>query len=171
MKIRNKKVAGGIAGVFVSTLLAASFAFQSEGMRYVAYQDYVGKWTICAGHTRGVEKGDTATREQCGRYAAQDVAIAQRAVDRCIRVPMSVGQYAAFTDASFNLGPSVMCGSTLQRLANNGKMQAACRQLPRWVYADGDVLPGLVTRRKLEQAACLAEYGWFHSVISLLPKE
>lgn len=171
MKIKNKKVAGGIAGVIAATLMAGSFVFQSEGMLYKAYQDAVGVWTICAGHTRGVQPGDVATPEQCGKYASQDILIAQKAVDRCIRVPMSVGQYAAFTDAAYNIGPSVMCGSTLQRLANSGHMKAACRQLPRWKYAGGRVLPGLITRRALEQAACLTEYGLLTSVLSLLPEE
>lgn len=139
----------------LSTLVAAWIIFPSESVEYRAYQDAVGVWTICMGHTRGVHEGMVAGKDECVDYAIKDIQIAQKAVDRCIHHQMTVWQYAAFTDASFNIGPSVVCGSTLQRMANAGDMTGACNQLPRWVYADGRKLRGLVIRRELDRWVCL----------------
>ena len=55
---------GGVAG---AATIAAIVAFIGpwEGRRYTAYQDIVGVWTICEGHTKGVKAGDVATDAQC----------------------------------------------------------------------------------------------------------
>jgi len=55
-------------------------------------------------------------------------------------------------DAVYNIGPAVVCGSTLQRKANAG--EPFCDELLRWDRADGKVLPGLVKRRQDEAALC-----------------
>jgi GH24 family phage-related lysozyme (muramidase) len=63
----------------------------------------------------------------------------------------------AFTDATYNLGPSVVCGSDLQRLANAGDLPGACNQLPRWNKAGGKVVDGLTQRREMERRICLGD--------------
>lgn len=135
--------------------LASALASQHEGVRYVAYRDVGGVWTICYGHTRGVKQGDTATPAQCRSWLARDMPAAYAAVDRCITASLTLGQAAAFTDAAFNLGPQVVCGSTLQKLANSGHVVEACHQLPRWNHADGKVLRGLTSRRGDERDLCV----------------
>lgn len=47
---------------------------QDEGVRYVAYPDLGGKFTICSGTTTGVKAGDTATEEECDAKTAADLA-------------------------------------------------------------------------------------------------
>ena len=82
------------------------------------------------------------------------MAEANATVNRCIAVPMTVGQEAALTDAAYNIGPAIVCHSTLQRYANAGQWPQACAQLSRWVYAGSQQLPGLVKRRASERALC-----------------
>lgn len=60
------------------------------------------------------------------------------------------------TSAAYNVGPAVVCGSTLQRYANASEWPAACSQLKRWVYGGGQVLPGLVKRRDAEYKVCMS---------------
>lgn len=148
-----KWAVGGVATIVlaVAGVLGAHF----EGTRYQAYQDSGGVWTICQGHTQDVHAGDTATPAQCRAYLQREMADAYSDVQRCIHVPLTIGQQAAFTDAVYNLGPSVVCNSTLQRMANAGHVRQACAQLARWVYADGKQLAGLVRRRAAEQRLCL----------------
>ena len=146
-----------LAAVVVAA--AAAFGSHFEGRRLSSYQDVAGIWSICDGHTAGVKQGDQATDSQCDAWLKEEMGGALDTVQRCIRVPLTMGQLVAFTDATYNLGASVVCGSTLQRLANAGDLVGACHQLPRWVHAGGrpEPVPGLVARRDREMKLCLGE--------------
>lgn len=152
-----------------ATAIAAGMAMDWEGHANRAYYDRYGKvWTICAGHTAGVKAGDTATDAQCQVYLEQDMAAARATVDRCIHANLTQPQRAAFIDAAFNIGPSVVCGSTLQAKANSGDVVGACLELTDaldkrgnrtgWASAGGQYMPGLKNRRTEERNACI---GYF----------
>lgn len=150
---RKKWIAGSFAALVIA--LASAIGGHYEGVRYQAYWDAYGQvWTICAGHTAGVKQGDTATPEQCRAWLQQDYRRAYDAVDRCITAPLTLGQAAAFVDAAYNIGPGVVCGSTLQKLANRGDVVGACEQLPLWDHAGGQRLRGLTLRRGDERDLC-----------------
>lgn len=135
MKLGHK-LAGGVLGGALA--LAGGLVAHWEGTRYTAYQDITGRWTICNGHTRDVHEGDTATAAQCRAWRKEDLLAANRAIDRCINITLNANQRAALMDAVYNIGPSVVCGSTLQRKANAG--QPFCRELLRWDHAGGRVV-------------------------------
>lgn len=137
--------------------LATALGGYYEGTRHVAYPDPSGNgvWTICQGHTQGVKPGERASDAQCAAYLSSDMQAAYADVQRCITYPIPVTVQAAFTDAAYNIGAHVVCGSTLQRLANDGDVRGACEQLTRWNKADGKVMPGLVNRRAAERDLCL----------------
>lgn len=144
-----------IAASFVPLVLALAGAMEThfEGVVYKATPDPAGHgWFICYGHTQGVMPGDTATPDQCRRYLAQDNKINYAAVNRCITAALTVSQAAAFVDAVHNLGQQVVCGSTLQKLANSGHVVEACHQLPRWNHPLS--LPGLTVRRGADTDLC-----------------
>lgn len=134
-----------------------------------AYQDVTGTWTICYGHTKGVRAGDHATLGQCNAWLEQEMAQAQRTVLSCIEYPMTTNQLGALTSGTYNVGPRLVCGSTLQRLANAGDMKGACEQLtqakngkgePRgWAYSAGRWFRGLFNRRVDEQNVCWPSWG------------
>ncbi|VVD76046.1 muraminidase [Pandoraea eparura] len=151
MDIKQKLLAvlgsGAIAALMV---LVPHF----EGVRYVAYQDSVGVWTICYGHTRGVRAGMTATQAQCDAWLVEDIEIALDAVDRNVRVPISETERAALGDFAFNLGEPNLRKSTLLRLVNLGRQDDACNEYRRWVLAGGRKLDGLVRRRDVEEWLC-----------------
>lgn len=151
------KLPAFLAAIVVSA--AALFGSHFEGRRLNAYQDVASVWSICDGHTAGVKPGDTATDSQCQAWLQEEMGTALATVQRCIHTPMSLGQLVAFTDATYNAGESIVCGSTLQRLANAGDMTGACNQLPRWVHAGGSTnpVPGLVARREQERRMCLGQ--------------
>ncbi|MGA0588107.1 lysozyme [Dyella sp. KRB-257] len=160
---RWQKLAMSGAG---AAAIAVGMSMDWEGTVHRAYYDRLGQvWTICTGHTRGVKPGDTATDAQCTAYLQQDQAEARAAVDRCIHATLTDGQRAAFTDASFNLGPAVVCGSTLQRKANAGDVIGACLQLTDAMDRRGNVVgwtspgssaeQGLRNRRTDERNLCL----------------
>ena len=99
-------------------------------------------------------RGKKYTKAECKDLLRLDMLEANYHVRRCIRVPMTTGQEAALTSATFNVGPRVVCGSTLQAMANAGDWKGACAQLDRWNRAGGRVFRGLVLRRASERAVC-----------------
>jgi len=82
------------------------------------------------------------------------MAEANEAVNRCLPMPKLPQIEAALTSATFNIGPRVVCGSTLQRKALANDWPGACAELARWNRAGGRVLRGLTLRRLDEQAVC-----------------
>jgi lysozyme len=65
-------------------------------------------------------------------------------------LPCTQGQFDALTDFVFNLGEARFASSTLLRKHQVGNYPGAALEFPRWVYAGGRVLPGLVKRRAAE---------------------
>jgi lysozyme len=68
-------------------------------------------------------------------------------------------QLAAIVDFTFNLGAGRLQTSTLRRRVNQGNWNAAAKELKRWVYGGGRVLPGLVARREVESQLLLNVHG------------
>lgn len=151
-------LAGG--GATYLSLDGAQQIASREGYRLVAYPDPAtggAPWTICRGHTKGVYRGMRATHEQCDQWYAEDLRVAERAVQRNVRVPLKQGEYNAMVSFVFNVGEANLRTSTLLRKVNAGDRRGSCNQYPRWIYAHKMVLNGLVTRRYEEQATCLKD--------------
>ena len=145
-------VAGGLAAVLA---LAGLTIAKWEGTKYVPYQDVVGVWTVCVGHTGpDVIPGKKYTQAECDALLQADMAEANSHVRRCIPVPMLRQVEAALTSLVFNVGPRGVCGSTLQRKAMANDWPGACEELPRWNKAGGRAVRGLTYRRADELRLC-----------------
>ena len=71
----------------------------------------------------------------------------------CIPPDLPDSVKAASLSFGYNVGAAKFCASTFAsrlRIYDRG----ACAELDRWVYAGGQKLPGLVTRRARERALC-----------------
>lgn len=141
--------------------LAVAIAAPAEGLRNWAYRDPVGIPTICFGYTRGVQMGDFKDTAECRGLLTSEMLAAVDQVERCVPgLPVEV--LAAFSDAVYNLGPTIACNpgqSTAARMLRAGDLAGACNQLPRWNKARvaGVLveLPGLTKRRTDERDLCL----------------
>lgn len=119
------------------------------------YWDTFGKvWTVCEGHTGGVDPNQMYSDAECKAFKDADIAVANAAVKRCLPMPMLAQIEAAMTDAVYNIGPKVVCGSTIQRKALANDWPGACAGLDAWKYAGGRVLKGLVRRRSDARGIC-----------------
>jgi lysozyme len=123
----------------------------SEGLRLKAYQDSVGVWTIGYGHTATAHPGMEITNDQADALLRKDLAWAEDAVTRLVTVPITDGQFSALVSFTFNLGAGALGESTLLRKINAGKFVEAGNEFGKWVFAGGQELPGLVTRRSSER--------------------
>jgi len=124
-----------------------------EGLRLKAYQDSVGVWTIGYGHTNNVKPGDVLSDEsQASGLLAFDLANAEAAVSRLVKVDLTDNQFAALVSFVFNLGSGNFAMSTLLKKINSGDMAGAAKEFKRWNRAGKKVLAGLVRRRDAEAA-------------------
>ena len=78
------------------------------------------------------------------------------AVQRYVKVPLTQGQYDALVDFAYNAGAKNLLQSTLLKKLNAKNYAGASKEFEKWVYGGGKVLPGLVRRRKAEQALFLS---------------
>jgi len=175
----KKFLAGVLAALGISAGLL-SFVETEEGFGpknaqglYIAYPDPSPNtgWklpTICNGHTRGVYKGMTATKEQCRAWLKEDLAIAAKDVVRCVKVALGKNSYDALVSYNFNTG--AVCGDMATWVNTRSCKEAAkaFNEIPqknkdgtirmqngkpvmRYTTGGGVVLKGLITRRAKER--------------------
>jgi len=152
--MNNKAVIGGSVGAAVFAL-AAPLIMYFEGVKYEPYLDSVGVLTVCYGHTKNVERGKKYSKAECQALLELDMFDANAAVNRCLPMPKLPQIEAALTSAAFNIGPRIVCGSTLQKKALANDWPGACNELGRWNKAGGRELKGLTLRRIDERNLCL----------------
>ena len=73
-------------------------------------------------------------------------------------VILNENQYGAFVSWCFNVGTGNVQTSTLVERLNalEDPNVVAAEELPQWVYAGGEIMPGLVRRRDAEVALATA---------------
>lgn len=148
-----------------SGVIASQFIEEKEGLRFEAYRDSVGIWTICKGHTGDVKKGDRATPAQCDAFFKTDIARFFQIVQKA-NPDLPPATEAAFASFAYNIGTGAFKKSTLQRKLAAGDVKGACHEIRRWVYAggkncleEGSNCKGIPQRRADEEALCLLGLG------------
>jgi lysozyme len=121
-----------------------------EGLRLNAYLDSVGVPTIGYGHTKTALMGQVITAAKAEELLRDDLADAERAVEKYVKVPLNENQFAALVSFVFNLGSGTLQKSTLLKKLNAGDYDAVPREMMRFINAGGKPLKGLVTRRAAE---------------------
>lgn len=128
-----------------------------EGLHLSAYEDCAGVLTIGYGHTgHGVFPGQSVNEAEADQLLRADLADAVACVNRAVRVTISQGQFDAMVDFCYNAGRGNFMQSTLLRKVNCGDFAGAAAQFALWVYAGGEVVPGLVRRRRAEATLFMA---------------
>lgn len=157
MKLRSKVAAliaaGGGALAIAVALLGGPDGV--EGRMYVPYQDVVGVWTVCDGHTGAdIINGRRYSDAECDALLASDLAPVKKSVDAAVTVPLSEPMRASLYSFTYNVGVTAFRNSTLLRKMNAGDRAGACEELKRWTYAGGKQWKGLMNRRAVENEVC-----------------
>ena len=147
--------------VIAATVIATGLAIPAEGIRQWAYQDSKGVLSVCYGSTSEIDPNHQYTLAECRVRLDKDMAKAIDIVEKCApKLPEH--QLAAFADAVYNLGPTVVCDtnkSTLAKKLKSGDIIGACKELIKWnkikVRDQAIPLPGLTKRRQREMDLCL----------------
>ncbi|ODS04305.1 lysozyme [Vibrio scophthalmi] len=136
-----------------------------EGCRLKAYQCSADKWTAGLGHTENIKPDSEINIDQAADYFIQDVAKAERVVNRTITQNPTQGEFDMMVSFVYNLGAGNFATSTLLRKFNQNDRAGACEQYPRWVFVnkkdcrlDTSNCAGIPKRRAIEREVCLN--GW-----------
>lgn len=133
-----------------------AFLKAREGLRLTAYPDAAG-YSIGYGHYLGASPTPAAiTQAQADAYLAADARAAAIAVTKHVSAPINQRQFDALVSFAYNLGADALRSSTLLQKLNAGDIAGAANEFGRWVYVQGHVSDGLVTRRALEKSLFLS---------------
>lgn len=158
-KLRNSVIAAVPLGAITiaSALITGPTGNDGlEGVRYNPYQDVVGIWTVCWGHTgKDIILGKTYTKAECQALLDKDLNAVARQINPYIKVSIPETTRGALYSFVYNVGAGNFKTSTLLRKINQGDTKGACDQLRVWIYAGKKRWVGLMTRREIEREVCL----------------
>lgn len=151
--LRNKIIGVSAAGALA---MAAVLIPSLEGVEHKPYQDVIGVWTVCYGHTgKDIMLGKSYTEAECRVLLDKDLRTTAAQVDPYIKKPIPDTTRAALYSFAYNVGAGNFKTSTLLYRLNQGDIASACDQLRRWTYAGGKPWKGLMNRREIEREVCL----------------
>jgi lysozyme len=144
-----------IAALSLSATALVGIAL-SEGYRSDAYAPVVGDVpTIGFGTTENVRMGDKTTPERALVQLLKDSNKFEKAIKKCVSVPLYQYEYDAYIELSYNIGPAAFCKSSIVKSLNAGDYAGACKGILKWDKFNGKPLPGLTKRRQKEYQQCL----------------
>ena len=130
---------------------------KSEAFESHPYPDPVGIPTIgygCTHYPDGtrVTLHDAPIDEATG-HAMMVAAMAPIAaqVAHYVQVKLTQNEFDALCDFAYNEGPQKLKTSTLLAKLNAHDFDGAAAEFKKWIYADGRIYQGLVTRREAER--------------------
>ena len=139
---------------------AFSLISKWEGKRNRAYQDIVGVWTICYGHTETAGPDKYYNDAKCYDLLVDEVEEYRAGIHECfsprtIRYRLPVRRNVAYTSLAYNVGIRGVCKSTATRRINRGDIAGGCKAITWWNKAGGRVVRGLARRRAEEYSYCM----------------
>lgn len=133
-----------------------TFIKNQEGFNEVAYKPLKSdRWTIGYGSTyyedgTPVKEGDTITEETANQLCDNSIdKVARELSQRRIPTTVTQNQFDALVSLVYNIGLSNFNTSNTCKLFYAG--ESITDKFGRWIYSDGKVVPGLVTRRRKEK--------------------
>lgn len=134
---------------------------KSESIKYDAYQDSGGVWTIGYGHTNKVYPGQKATDEQIQNWLLEDITEFEKCVTDIMKswkkqglktYMITQGQFDAMVSFAFNVGCGGLRSTKFIQLTKEGKHNEAAEMMKTEKLTDrkGKKLEGLVKRRNNE---------------------
>jgi lysozyme len=125
------------------------------------YNDPVGHCTIGFGHLLHYGNCTPSDHERWGQLTEKEAKqllrkdleeFAKGVKEKTVLWPkLEQHERDALISFAFNVGLGAYADSTLLKKLNQGDKRGAANEFPRWVYASGQKLPGLVRRREAER--------------------
>lgn len=120
------------------------------------YEKQKGTVSVGYGSTRRVKEGETITEAQAEAYLKEDIAVAERAISKLVKVDLTPRQHTALTSLVFNIGAGNFRASKALKELNKGNIEGflfeAFDSKQGFVKQGDKILKGLVKRRAKERA-------------------
>jgi lysozyme len=144
-----------------STDIAGDLIKNFEGLSLSPYYCLGGRKTIGYGHVLRKDEEQyplnlQITQKRAEELLEQDIVGARIALRKHCKAPLSARQEAALISFIFNCGSGAFQASALRQKLERGEYLLASNEFPRWVYAGGVKLAGLIKRREVERKIFLA---------------
>ncbi|NOW46704.1 lysozyme [Novosphingobium sp. SG751A] len=159
-----KEESGRKVAVAVSPQAGTATITHISGKQYLrVYLDMIGVATACDGLTgEGIKVGKSFTEAQCAQMLVDRLTVDGAHIMACtpglaLSIPRRDNVRYAALSLGHHVGWPTYCASTMRRRINAGQIRAACTSLTWFNRAGGRVVPGIVARRKREQAICLRD--------------
>ncbi len=125
---------------------------EGKGFSSKSYLCPAGKRTIGYGHVILPDDNiiEPITEEQAEDILEKDVIVAENAINKYVKVPLTQNQFDALVCFVFNVGRTNFKTSTLLKFINDQLWDKIPKQFMRWVYHDKKLIKGLENRRKIE---------------------
>ena len=123
-----------------------------EQCKLKAYRCPANRWTCGWGETENVGPTTIWTQQEADRRLELRLRRTEAAVERMLMgTRVSDNQFAALVSLAYNIGETALAKSTLLRKLRAGDTLGAFSEFPRWAHSNGQLLSGLVRRRRKEQ--------------------
>lgn len=120
------------------------------------YEKQKGTVSVGYGSTRRVKEGETITEAQAEAYLKEDIAVAEKAISKLVKVDLTPRQHTALTSLVFNIGAGNFRASKALKELNKGNIEGflfeAFDSKQGFVKQGDKILKGLVKRRAKERA-------------------
>lgn len=125
---------------------------EGKGFSSKSYLCPAGKRTIGYGHVILPDDNiiEPITEDQAEDILENDIVIAENAINKYVKVPLTQNQFDALVCFVFNVGKTNFKTSTLLKFINEQLWDKIPKQFMRWVYHDKTLIKGLENRRKIE---------------------
>ena len=116
----------------------------------------IGYGTTTYPDGKKVSLGDPDITEiQAEDFLCHDMERAGATVVDAVKVRLSDNQFGALVSLTYNIGSGAFQNSTLLRKLNGSDYASAAEEFLKWIYAGGQVMPGLIRRRQAERSLFL----------------
>jgi len=134
------------------------FIKDKEGVRNKAYKDSGGVLTIGAGSTKDVKEGQVIDDEEVNARLERDLDIAEKDYNNLVTAELNPNQKTAVTSLIFNIGGPNFAKSEARKKLNAGDHEGFLAEMKEFRMANGEVIPGLESRRLAEAELFNTEY-------------
>ena len=123
-----------------------------------AYEDQGGVWTVGWGTTGpGIREHLFITQKTADAMLIGDVSRLGIDITPLVGINVNQNQFDALVSLTYNIGLQAFKDSTLLKLIQSHKLEAASEEFDKWIHVHGTVSDGLKARREAEKKLFLTQ--------------
>lgn len=125
-----------------------------EKLRLEAYE-LGGLWLIGYGHLMLEGEDDVIDEATADAFLKEDLHWCEEAIERYVKVPITLNEFSAMTAFCYNVGSSKTRGSSIVKRVNKEDRPGAANSFLLWNRMNGVVMKALAKRRARERTLFL----------------